>query len=67
MTALVREGKGAAATEGAGLFHDATEALTGFADGNRAEGLLNVASAAGGVGPCRPTRWPVCSARASAG
>ena len=47
---LVREGKGAAATEGAGLFHDATEAVTGFADGNWAEGLLNVASAAGSVG-----------------
>lgn len=46
---LVRKGEETAATEGAGLFHDATEAVTGFADGNWAEGLLNVAGAAGGV------------------
>lgn len=47
---LVRSGEDTAITEGAGLFHDATEAITGFADGNWAEGLLNVTSAVGGVG-----------------
>ncbi|WP_394621181.1 hypothetical protein JNUCC0626_19440 [Lentzea sp. JNUCC 0626] len=44
---LVRKGAPTAGTEGAGMFHDATEAVNGFADGNWAEGLLNVASAAG--------------------
>ncbi|SDG04329.1 hypothetical protein SAMN05216553_10541 [Lentzea fradiae] len=47
---LVRTGDDAPATEGAGLFHDVREAVTGFADGNWAEGLLNLASAAGDVG-----------------
>ncbi|SER45943.1 hypothetical protein [Lentzea albida] len=44
---LIRKGSETPATEGAGMFHDATEAVNGFADGNWAEGLLNVASAAG--------------------
>ncbi|MGW6935350.1 WXG100 family type VII secretion target [Lentzea sp. NPDC054927] len=47
---LVRKGEDTPATEGAGLFHDVTEAVTGFADGNWAEGLLNLASAAGDIG-----------------
>lgn len=47
---MVRAGEDTPATEGAGLFHDATEAVSGFADGTLAEGLLDVASAVGGVG-----------------
>lgn len=46
---LVRKGEDTPATEGAGLFHDVTEAVKGFSDGNWAEGLLNLASAAGDV------------------
>jgi hypothetical protein len=46
---LIRRGEETADTEGLGLFHDATEAVTGFAEGNWAEGLLNVAGAVGGV------------------
>lgn len=46
---LVRKGDDTPATEGAGLFHDVTEAVKGFSDGNWAEGLLNLASAAGDV------------------
>ncbi|MET9225351.1 hypothetical protein [Lentzea sp. NPDC003310] len=44
---LIREGAETADTEGARMFHDATQAVSGFADGNWAEGLLNMASAAG--------------------
>jgi hypothetical protein len=47
---LIRSGEETKFTEGAGLFHDVTEAVTGFADGNWAEGLLNLASAAGDIG-----------------
>ncbi|MEU5697066.1 hypothetical protein [Actinosynnema sp. NPDC020468] len=46
---LVREGEPTPDTEGAGLFHDATEAVTKLADGDWAEGLLNVAGAVGGI------------------
>lgn len=46
---LVRKGEDTPATEGAGLFHDVTEAVKGFSDGNWAEGLLNLASAAGDI------------------
>ncbi|MGW6449794.1 hypothetical protein [Lentzea sp. NPDC055074] len=47
---LIRKGQDIPKTEGAGLFHDVTEAVSGFSDGNWAEGLLNLASAAGDIG-----------------
>lgn len=46
---LLIKGSPTPGTEGARLFHDVTEAVKGFSDGNWAEGLLNVASAAGDV------------------
>ncbi|GLZ31933.1 hypothetical protein Lesp02_41210 [Lentzea sp. NBRC 105346] len=46
---LVRKGEETAATEGAGLFHDATEAVKGFSEGHWAEGLLNAGGAIAGV------------------
>jgi hypothetical protein len=46
---LVRTGEETAATEGAGLFHDATEAVTKIQDGKLVEGFANAAGAAAGV------------------
>ncbi|TWP52543.1 hypothetical protein FKR81_09480 [Lentzea tibetensis] len=48
---LVNTGEETAATEGAGIFHDATETVKGFSDGNWAEGLINAgATVAGAAG-----------------
>ncbi|WP_053721669.1 WXG100 family type VII secretion target [Saccharothrix sp. NRRL B-16348] len=46
---LVRKGEETAPTEGAGLFHDATEAVKTFSKGDWAEGLANTVGALGGV------------------
>ncbi|MEV1117253.1 hypothetical protein AB0I91_19450 [Actinosynnema sp. NPDC049800] len=46
---LVRKGDETAATEGAGLFHDAAEAYAKIKDDHWAEGLANAAGALGGV------------------
>jgi hypothetical protein len=37
---LIRKGQDTPKTEGAGLFHDVTEAVSGFSDGNWAEGWI---------------------------
>ncbi|MGI5503009.1 WXG100 family type VII secretion target [Lentzea sp. CA-135723] len=46
---LVVIGEETAGTEGAGIFHDATETVKGFSSGNWAEGLINAGATAAGV------------------
>lgn len=46
---LVRKGDETPATEGAGLFHDATEAVTKITDGDWGEGLFSAGGAVAGV------------------
>ncbi|WP_394616526.1 WXG100 family type VII secretion target [Lentzea sp. JNUCC 0626] len=46
---LVNTGEKTPFTEGAGIFHDATETVKGFSSGNWAEGLINAGATVAGV------------------